>query len=175
MVCNHASYLDGLILTAVLPPRFACVGKRESLGNPFAAIPLRRLGSAFVERFDSARGVEDTRSVEERVRNGESLIFFPEGTFRDEPCLLPFRMGAFVVAANTGAAVVPVTLIGTRALLPGDTLRPHHSTPRILIGEPLAAQVDQGNSWQGALHLRDTARHRIRAQSGEPDATDTIV
>ncbi|MDI6746116.1 MAG: AMP-binding protein [Rhodocyclaceae bacterium] len=171
VVTNHASYLDGLILTAVLPPRFAYVGKKELLGNLFAAIPLRRLGCAFVERFDGARGVEDTRMVETRVRNGESLIFFPEGTFRSEPGLLPFRLGAFVIAANTGATVVPITLTGTRALLPGNSLRPHHSNLQVLAGEPLTAQENPDN-WQAALQLRNAARDQIMAQLGEPDSAD---
>jgi 1-acyl-sn-glycerol-3-phosphate acyltransferase len=177
VVANHASYLDGLILTAVLPPRFAYVGKQELLKNPFAAIPLRRLGCAFVERFDGARGVEDTRTVETRVRDGESLIFFPEGTFRSEPGLLPFRLGAFAIAANSGAAVVPITLTGTRALLPGNSLRPHHSSLQVLVGAPLTAQDKQDNrdnrdNWQAALQLRNAAREQIMAQLGEPDAAD---
>ncbi len=169
IVANHASYLDGLILTAVLPPRFAFVGKQELLGNPFAAIPLRRLGAAFVERFDGARGVEDTRTLEARVRQGESLVFFPEGTFRGEPGLLPFRMGAFLIAATTGATVLPVTLTGTRALLPDGSLRPHHSSLNVRVGEPLKAQNPQ-DSWQAALQLRNAARKQILVQLGEPDA-----
>ncbi len=168
MVVNHASYLDGLILTAVLPPRFAFVAKKELLQNPFAAIPLSRLGSAFVERFDGARGVEDTHELEARVKRGESLLFFPEGTFRAEPGLLPFRLGAFVIAANAGAAVVPITLTGSRALLPGVSLRPHHGKLQVLIGEPLTTRE---KDWQAALRLRDAARHGILARLGEPEST----
>ena len=170
VVANHASYLDGLILTAVLPPRFAYVGKNELLGNPFAAIPLRRLDSAFVERFDGARGVEDTRALETRMHNGDALIFFPEGTFRATPGLLPFRMGAFVIAANTGRAVVSVTLTGTRALLPGDSLRPRHSPLRVWVDAPLS--VPPGDGWQAALQLRDAARRQMLERLDEHDAID---
>ena len=146
VVANHASYLDALILTAVLPPRFAYVAKQELLRKPLAAIPLRRLGSAFVERFDSARGAEDTRALEERLRAGESMVFFPEGTFKREPGLLPFRMGAFMLAARTGAPVLPVSLIGTRTLLRGEVaaaaLQRPRSAPRhaaVGAGRPLAS------------------------------------
>ena len=166
---NHASYLDALILTAVLPPRFAYVAKQELLGKPFAGIPLRRLGAAFVERFDPARGAEDTRRLEARLRAGDALVFFPEGTFRDAPGLLPFRMGAFVAAARAGVPVVPITLVGTRVLLPGQSLRPHYSTLRVRAGEPILAQAED---WQAALQLRDAARRRILAQGEEPDAAD---
>ena len=166
VVANHASYLDALVLTAVLPPRFAYVAKQELLKNPFAAIPLRRLSSAFVERFDSARGVEDTRGMEARARAGDALVFFPEGTYRSEPGLLPFRMGAFVVSARAGTPVVPITLTGTRTLLPAVSLWPRYSKLQALVGEPIPAS---GEDWQAALQLRDAARGWILARLGEPD------
>ncbi|MFZ3041864.1 MAG: lysophospholipid acyltransferase family protein [Thiobacillus sp.] len=167
VVANHASFLDALILTAVLPPRFAYVAKQELLHKPLAAIPLRRLGSAFVERFDSARGAKDTRALEERLRAGESMVFFPEGTFKREPGLLPFRMGAFMLAARTGAPVLPVSLSGSRTLLRGEAWRPHFSVLEVHLGTPLSAQ---GDPWQAALQLRDGARRQILARLGEPDA-----
>jgi len=165
---NHASYLDALLLTAVLPARFAYVAKQELLRNPLAAIPLRRLGSAFVERFDAVRGAEDTRELAERAHADESLIFFPEGTFRREPGLMPFKLGAFLVAARSGAPVLPVALIGTRSLLRGEQWRPRHSKLSVLIGEPLLAT---GDDWQAALQLRDAVRQQILARMGEHDAS----
>ena len=167
VVANHASYLDALLLTAVLPARFAYVAKQELLRNPFAAIPLRQLGSAFVERFDDARGAENARELEERARAGVSLIFFPEGTFRREPGLMPFRLGAFLSAARSGTPVLPITLIGSRSLLRGEQWRPRHGELKVLVGEPLFAA---GDDWQAALQLRDAARRQILAQLGEPDA-----
>ncbi|MBA3002888.1 MAG: AMP-binding protein [Desulfurivibrio sp.] len=164
---NHASYLDALILTAVLPPRFAYVAKQELLRKPFAGIPLRRLACTFVERFDSARGAEDTRELEARARAGDSLIFFPEGTFRSEPGLLPFRLGAFVVAARVGMSVVPITLSGTRALLPGEIVWPRFSKLQVRIGAPVSAQ---GDDWQAALQLHEVVRGEMLKQMEEHEA-----
>ena len=169
VVANHASYLDAMVLTAVLPPHFGYVAKQELLKKPLAAIPLRRLGSAFVERFDSARGVEDTRALEKRVRAGDSLVFFAEGTFRSEPGLLPFRMGAFMLASQTGRPVLPISLAGTRILLRGVSLRPHYSLLKVCLGKPISPV---GEDWQAALLLRDQARCQILAHSGEPDAAE---
>ncbi len=166
VVANHASYLDALLLTAVLPARFTYVAKQELLRIPTAAIPLRRLGSAFVERFDDARGVEDMRGLEERARVGESMVFFPEGTFRREPGLMPFRLGAFLVAARSGSPLLPLTLIGTRSLLCAGQWQPRRSELKVLVGEPLFAA---GHDWQAALQLRDTARRQILARLNEPD------
>ena len=166
VVANHSSYLDALILTAVLPPRFAFVAKQELLDRSRTSLPLRRLDSAFVERFDSTRGVEDVQALEERVRNGDSLVFFPEGTFRAQPGLLPFRIGAFTVAAHAGLTVVPVTLNGTRTLLRGEALHPHFSRLQVWVNPPLRAQ---GTDWQAALQLRDAARSQILSRLQESD------
>ena len=162
LVANHASYLDALILTAVLPPRFAYVAKQELLQRPFAGIPLRRLGAAFV-----ARSAEDTRELEARTRRGDGLIFFAEGTFRVQPGLLPFRMGAFLAAARAGMWVVPVSLAGTRALLPGDTWWPRYSRIGVWLDAPIEAE---GADWSAALRLRDAARGCVLAHLDEPDA-----
>lgn len=166
LVANHASYLDALLLTAALPPRFAYVAKQELLRNPAAAIPLRRLRSAFVERFDEARGVEDVHKLEERARTGDSMIFFPEGTFRHEAGLLPFRMGAFLTATRAGIPLLPVTLIGTRTLLCSGQWLPRRSELEVVIGVPLQPA---GNDWQAALKLQETARQQILAALNEPD------
>src|SRR5215470_3164093 len=72
VVCNHASYLDGLVLTAALPARFGFVIKREMAAVPLAAMVLRRLGSEFVERFDRARGAADARRMLRNAGNGHS-------------------------------------------------------------------------------------------------------
>ena len=166
VVANHASYLDALLLTAVLPAKFAYVAKQELLRNPTSAIPLRRLGSAFVERFDDARGVEDVRKVEERARAGESIIFFPEGTFRREAGLMPFRMGAFLTAARTDIPVLPITLIGTRTMLCAGQWLPRRSKLKVLISPPLPPS---GNDWQAALQLQEAARRQMLAELSEPD------
>lgn len=166
VIANHASYLDALLLTAILPAKFAYVAKQELLRNPTAAIPLRRLGSAFVERFDDARGVEDVRMLEERARAGESIMFFPEGTFRREAGLMPFRLGAFLTAARTGIPVLPITLIGTRTMLCAGQWLPRRSELKVLIGAPLQPA---GNDWQAALRLQEAARRQILAELNEPD------
>jgi 1-acyl-sn-glycerol-3-phosphate acyltransferase len=167
IVANHASYLDALLLTAVLPPHFAYVAKRELQQSPLAAIPLRRLGSMFVERHDQVRSIEHTRELEARARAGEALLFFAEGTFRAAPGLLPFRLGAFSAATAAGLPVIPLCLRGTRQTLRDGQWRPQRQTVDILIGAPLRAQ---GQDWNDTVTLRDAARAWIAAKTGEDDS-----
>lgn len=167
IVANHASYLDGLVLTAVLPPVFAFVAKRELRRHPLSGPPLTRLGALFVERFDAARGAEDGRRAVERLERGESLVFFPEGTFSEAPGLLPFRLGAFLAAAKAKAAVIPLAIRGTRQLLPGERRWPRRHPLTVSIASPVSPD---GADWPAILRLRDEARAAILANLGEPDA-----
>lgn len=115
LVVNHASYLDGLVLMAVLPGPFGFVAKRELLERFILRVYLQRLGTEFVERFPPTR--QDARKLEGAPRAGRALVLFPEGTFTPSPGVMPFRMGAFVVAVNAGVPVVPVGICGTRSIL----------------------------------------------------------
>lgn len=76
-------------------------------------------------------------------------------------------MGAFAAAARAGVPVVPVTLCGTRALLPGDCRWPRYSPLTVTIHPAL---LPGGDDWTAALALRDAARALILARLGEPDA-----
>ena len=167
VVSNHASYIDGVVFTAALPPRFGFVIKREMNSVPLAGLLLRRLGSEFVERFNRNRGAADARRVLRNAASGNSLVFFPEGTFPRDPGLLKFHTGAFLTAARAGCPVVPATVKGTRV-----TLSPKGGLPRPgrIIVEILApVMVATGSSEIAASELRDLARESILRELGEPD------
>jgi 1-acyl-sn-glycerol-3-phosphate acyltransferase len=172
LAANHASYLDGLMLTAALPPKLGYVAKRELTGQFFARIFLNRIGTAFVERFDLGRGVDDTRRIGESIRSGASLVFFPEGTFRRNPGLRPFHMGAFVSAAQAGMPVVPVSIRGTRSILRGGSLFPRRGSVTVTISDPVRPEATH---WTAAVALREAVRAEILRHCGEPDLRDNVL
>ncbi len=166
LVANHASYIDGAVLSAVLPGVYHYVAKREFLDRLVPRVFLRRIGAQFVERFEPGRGVLDTHRLASKARAGLCLVFFPEGTFSTQPGLRPFRLGAFVAAAEAGVPVVPVAIRGTRAILPYPQWLPRRASIHVVIGKPFAPS---GSDWQAAIRLRDAARAHILAHCGEPD------
>ena len=167
VVCNHASYLDGIVLTAALPPRFDFVIKREMASVPLAGAVLRRLGSEFVERFNRQRGAADARRVLRNASSGHSLVFFPEGTFTRTPGLLKFHPGAFATAMRAGCPVVPAVVRGTRRALPPSGALPLPGALELQILAPLAPVAVPDS----APELRDRARAAILTALGEPDLT----
>ncbi|MFH1044021.1 MAG: AMP-binding protein [Pseudomonadota bacterium] len=167
MAVNHASYLDGLILLAALRERgYSFAAKRELNESLLPRLFLQSIGTDFVERADIRQSVEDASRLAESVRAGRALIFFAEGTFTRTAGLLPFRMGAFVIAAQAGVPLVPVTIRGTRSVLRDGSWFARRGAIVVTITPPL---VPQGSDWNAAVALRDAARAEILHRCGEPD------
>lgn len=166
LVANHSSFLDAYVLMAAIPRHFHYVAKRELLDNPWLARPLIRMGTLFVERFDVQRSVDEARKIVEAAQAGQSLGFFPEGTFTRMPGLLEFRMGAFVAAAQAGVPVTPVIIRGARSILRSGSWFPRQGRLEVIVDLPI--QPD-GNDWSAAVRLRDAARAAILRHCGEPD------
>ena len=163
LVANHASYLDGLVMKAALPPRFSFVVKREAASMPVVGLLLRRIGAEFVDRHTRGGRHRDARRVVERAGQGHSLVFFPEGTFDAQIGLKRFHIGAFVAAARGGAPVVPAVIQGARRALPSGAIVPRPGRIRIEMLAPV------GGSGETPEAMRDASRARILARLGEPD------
>ncbi len=137
---NHASNLDPPLLAAALAPRrMAMLIKQELLRIPLLGRGMTLAGFVPVARSGS---VEDAkRSLEEaaqRLASGISLTVFVEGTRSPDGRLLPFKKGPFFLAMQCGFPVVPVTLVGTGALLPKGALHLRRGTVDVVLHRPLA-------------------------------------
>ena len=168
VVANHASYLDGVVMCAALPPRFGFVIKREMNEVPVAGLLLRRIGSEFVDRFNRHRGGTDARRVLRTAASGHSLVFFPEGTFTHEIGLGKFHSGAFTIAARAACPVVPAVILGARQNLPSTRIFPRPGAIEVRYHEAIAPAPAAANE-DPAIVLRDRARATILAELGEPD------
>lgn len=166
VVANHASYADGPLLNGYLPHRFSFVIKGEMRKVPVAHFLLRRAGSRFVERHERSGSSRDARHIVRAAQGGQSLGFFPEGTFRKEPGLGRFRPGAFVAAIRGGMPVVPVAIRGTRELMPEGRPWPWPVRPSLEVLEPI---LPDDPAFADHRQLAETARQRILTVLGEPD------
>jgi 1-acyl-sn-glycerol-3-phosphate acyltransferase len=165
LASNHAGYTDVPALVAMLPMDFVFVAKEEVRSWPLVGALVRKARHVTVDRWDARRGVADAGKVARALEDGDSVLFFPEGTFTAAAGLRPFRLGAFQAAAQAGAAVVPLALQGTRATLPDGAWLPRPRTIRLWIGAPLTAQ---GEGWRAVVALRDRVADAIAAHCGEP-------
>ena len=124
VVANHASYLDGLVLTAALPPRFAFVIKKEMDRVPLANLPLRRI------RFGIRRPAQSSQGSHGRPPRAETREWrtvagvLPRGTFSTRPGLLRFHTGAFATAVRANCTVTPAVIHGARKVLSNSSVIP---------------------------------------------------
>ncbi len=166
VVANHASFVDGFLLKGYLPYRFSFVIKGEMRNVPVAHFLLRRSGSKFVERHEQSGSSRDARQIVRAAQEGNSLAFFPEGTFYQEPGVGRFRAGAFVSAIRGDMPVVPVAISGTREMMPANRLWPWPVRPRVLVLPPI---FPGDSAFDNHKLLAETARQKILAVIDEPD------
>lgn len=166
VVANHASYVDGMLLKGYLPYRYSFVIKGEMRKIPVVHFLLRRSGSKFVERHEQSGSSRDARRIVKAAQEGESLAFFPEGTFRKEPGVSRFRAGAFVSAIRGDMPVVPVAISGTREMMPSGRLWPWPVRPRFEVLPPI---MPDDPAFENHRVLAETARQHILTVLDEPD------
>lgn len=162
VVANHQSYIDTIVLLATLPID-ACFVANEGLpSTPLLGAAIAAADHLVVNRAATADPQAAVRRMIETLEAGVSLVVFPEGTIAPGPGLLPFRMGAFAAAAAAGRPIVPVTIAGTRRMLPFDTWQ--------MAPVPLAVHVHApiepaGRTWRDMTALAARARAAVESRS----------
>jgi 1-acyl-sn-glycerol-3-phosphate acyltransferase len=171
IVSNHTSYVDVILLIAILPSNIIFIGKKEMLKTPIIRTFFKKMGDIAVDRLDFTQSLEDTEKIKSALQQKQSLIIFPEGTFTYATGLRPFKYGAFKVAMETRSPICPIALKGTRHILRDGTKIPRRGNIKVTICEPLLPK-DQG--WHEIVRLSADARLEIAKYCGE-QAIDLVM
>lgn len=123
-VPNHTSFLDILTLTGFLPRAIKYVSKVEILKIPFIGWPMKLAGHIALSRETRRSQLEAFKDTVQSLKDGNSVITFPEGTRAQDGRLQPFKRGPFKMAIQAGVPIVPVTLCGLAPWYPKGTLLP---------------------------------------------------
>jgi fatty-acyl-CoA synthase len=164
LVANHSSYIDSIVLMSAVATDFSFVAKRALLTYPLLGLVLRKAGHLLIEKAEWSSRLAGANEVSEALGKGRSLVIFPEGTFVRGRGLLPFRLGAFRAAVETGCPVVPIAIRGTRDVLPDGTRFLTRRPITVTIGPPVRPE---GEGWPEMVRLRDLARTEIAGGCGE--------
>jgi 1-acyl-sn-glycerol-3-phosphate acyltransferase len=118
---NHQSAMDIPVLFVNLPVQFRFAAKRLLFNMPFMGWHLRRSGHIPVERDRPREALKSMKRVAQEIREGKSVLLFPEGHRSRNGQMLPFKAGSFYIAILAGVPIVPITLNGTAYVLKPDT------------------------------------------------------
>jgi 1-acyl-sn-glycerol-3-phosphate acyltransferase len=133
---NHQSWIDIPALFAALPVPVLFVAKRELGRVPFLGWFMKGMGMVLVDRDDRKEAVRSVAAAAERLRQGWSLLSFPEGT-RSDGRVQCFKTATFAAAIEAGAPVVPIALEGAGCILPRNSLKGRPGRVRVAVGEPI--------------------------------------
>lgn len=116
-IANHQSYLDIYVLSA-LKRKFKFVSKIEVFSYPLIGWAMALAGYIGLKRGDSRQQLQTFHEIVRKLQSGISLVMFPEGTRSNHGKLLPFKIGPFKAAKQAQVPIVPLTILGTREVMP---------------------------------------------------------
>jgi 1-acyl-sn-glycerol-3-phosphate acyltransferase len=140
IVSNHQSLLDIPALLVSLPFNFKMVAKKELFRIPVFGWGMRVAGYIEVDREDTRRAIRGMSDADRNLREGRSIVVFPEGTRSRDGNLLPLKKGAFVIALKNRVPVLPCVVHGSFLLLPKGTLRMGKSSITVCLGRPVSTE-----------------------------------
>lgn len=138
VMANHSSNLDPPVLIPLLPGRVVIYLKASLMKIPVLGYAMRLAGFIPVLRDGSVESAKAASAAAERaLGQGSCLVLFPEGTRSRDGSLLPFKRGPFILAMQSGAPVVPVSIVGATRLLPKGRLLLKAGTISVTFHPPL--------------------------------------
>lgn len=163
-IANHASNVDPPAVVCALPCRVALIAKEVVFRIPIFGTALRLGKFIPVDRSNREAALASVELAKRNLRNGMSYLVFAEGTRSPDGRLMKFKKGTFVLAIETRAPVVPVSVIGTQRVMPRGAVLVRAGEVRIVFHPP----VDPAGY---TLPNRDLLMERVRAvvASGLPE------
>lgn len=147
IVSNHQSLVDSILLVAQLKVDIKWVMKTELRKVPVFGYAAEKGGQILIDRSNHKAAYESLERARDKLEGGTSIMILPEGTRSRTGRLGEFKKGAFWLALNLGLPILPVTITGTREVLPPDTLDLFPGRVHLEIHEP----VDIGAYEEGSM------------------------
>ena len=137
---NHASNLDPPLLLPRIPRRTSVMAKKELFRYPILGETMRMGSLVPVDRGNRDAGIAAVRAAAEVIRQGINMTIYVEGKRSFDGKLLPFKKGPFYLAMESGEAVVPVTIVGSHALMPKARFQISPGTVKVVFHDPIEPQ-----------------------------------
>ena len=153
---NHQSYFDIFILLGHLPANFKFILKEELMKIPLLGFAMKRARYIAIDRGDPRKALKSMNEAARKIRNGASVLIFPEGTRSEDGRLQPFKRGGFRLALKSGCEIVPVGIIKSRDIVPKGSLNIKKGRIGMNIGKPIPVKdYSKRETDQLITHVRE--------------------
>jgi 1-acyl-sn-glycerol-3-phosphate acyltransferase len=123
IMSNHQSHFDVLAFYGHFLRQFRWVMKQELRKVPGLGAGCAAVGHIFIDRSSREAAIASLRAARPLLAGGISVMIFPEGTRSPDGRMLPFKKGGFMTALELGLPILPVSISGSRHVLPGRTMK----------------------------------------------------
>ena len=137
IVANHQSQYDIFVLYGWLGIDFRWIMKKELRNAPFIGYASAKVGHIFIDRSSPMAALKSIEDAKKQLKNGTSVVIFPEGTRSRTGKLKKFKKGAFKIAHQLDLPILPVTLVGTNDIMGSGFLNVMPGKVRLIIHEPI--------------------------------------
>jgi 1-acyl-sn-glycerol-3-phosphate acyltransferase len=158
IISNHQSHFDILALVTTLGIQFRWIIKKEILKIPIFGYALYASRNIFIDRSNTTRAIESINKGIDRLPKGVSVMVFAEGTRSPDGQIHEFKKGGFVTAITRKIPILPVTVNGSRRVLPKGSLVVKPGKIQVVIGDPIDTS---GYTTNTAQELIDKTRQAI--------------
>ena len=166
-VVNHSSYTDIPIIFAAIPKDVRLILRKRLTRIPIWGWALMLSPMIIIDRSNPSKAKKTLANAIEIVRKGASVLLFPEGTRTTTGELQSFKRGAFHMAYESGAKVVPVAIKGSFDLMPRSAKLPSpNKTVHVSIGQTLEVNPEIENDRQREMDLMSRAEESVRKMLG---------
>jgi 1-acyl-sn-glycerol-3-phosphate acyltransferase len=143
-VANHQSNFDIPILVGHVPRDKGFIAKLELLKVPTFSRWMKYIGCIFIDRKDPRQSLTAINEASERLKAGHSLVIFPEGTRSADGTVAPFKAGGLRLAMKAKVPIVPVTISGSKNIMPKGTSLIRSASVKVVISAPLVQEDLKG-------------------------------
>jgi 1-acyl-sn-glycerol-3-phosphate acyltransferase len=137
---NHQSYFDIFALLAHLPVHFKFIMKQELMKIPILGRTMKKAGYIGITRDEPRKAIASMNDAAEKIRNGSSVVIFPEGTRSVDGKIQPFKRGGFNLAIKSGCDIVPVTITNSYRIVPKGSLKINRGSFGLRVGKPISVK-----------------------------------
>ncbi len=134
---NHQGSYDIFALLGYLPFQFKWLAKKELFSIPILGWAMSAAGYISIDRKGTRATVEAMRAAARKIRDGMSVVIFPEGSRTPDGSIQPFRKGGFTLAIRSQVPIVPIAISGSREIMAKDRLTANAGEIRVRIGPPI--------------------------------------
>jgi 1-acyl-sn-glycerol-3-phosphate acyltransferase len=136
-MANHQSDFDVLIVLAHLPGQFRWIVKKELFQIPIFGRAMQSAGYIEIDREDREKAMMSIDKAAMKIREGKSVMSFPEGTRSKDGKIKPFKHGMFYLAIKSGVPIVPISIIGAGEIMPKRSLHIKPGRITLVIDKPI--------------------------------------